>query len=219
MNEQAVRPQDLGIGRLFGSIRDAVIVADAETGRIVLWNPAAEAIFGHAAAEAVGRNVSILVGGEHGAKHDGYLAAYRRTGVRKAVGHLRDLPGRRKDGSPVPLDLSIAEWRDAEGKRFFTGIMRDISARKADEARRALLMREVDHRAKNALAAVQAVVRLTPAAYLIEVSDQAASCPPTPAVDRDPSEGGLGLYLIAELATDHGWYVTAEAKHVWAVLR
>jgi hypothetical protein len=35
MNEQAVRPQDLGIGRLFGSIRDAVIVADAETGRIV----------------------------------------------------------------------------------------------------------------------------------------------------------------------------------------
>ena len=54
-------------------------------------------------------------------------------------------------------DLAIAvygcDWRDAEGKRFFTGIMRDISARKAGEARRALLMREVDHRAKNALAA------------------------------------------------------------------
>ena len=41
---------------------------------------------------------------------------------------------------------------------------------------------------------------------------------PAPAVNRDPSEGGLGLYLIAELATDHGWYVTAGAKHVWAVL-
>ena len=48
------------------------------------------------------------------------------------------------------------------------------------------------------------------------VTDEAT--PPTPAVDRDPSEGGLGLYLIAELATDHGWYVTAGAKHVWAVL-
>ena len=62
----------------------------------------------------------------------------------------------------MPLDLAIAEWRDGEGKRFFTGIMRDISARKADEARRTLLAREVDHRAKNALAVVQSVLRLTP---------------------------------------------------------
>jgi two-component sensor histidine kinase len=102
------------------------------------------------------------VGGEHGAKHGGYMAAYRRTGVRKAVGHLRDMQGRRKDGSTLPLDISLAEWRDAEGGRFFTAIMRDVSERKADEARRALLMREVDHRAKNVLAVVQSVLRLTP---------------------------------------------------------
>jgi hypothetical protein len=37
-------------------------------------------------------------------------------------------------------------------------------------------------------------------------------------VGRDPSEGGLGLYLIAELATAHGWYVRDRTKHVWAVL-
>ena len=140
---------------------DAIVVID-DRGTIQSFNRAAEAIFGHAAAEAVGRNVSMLVGGEHGAKHDRYLAAYRETGVRKAVGHLRDLPGRRKDGSAVPLDISIAEWRDGGGGRFFTAIMRDVSERKADEARRTLLMREVDHRAKNALAVVQSVLRLTP---------------------------------------------------------
>jgi hypothetical protein len=50
------------------------------------------------------------------------------------------------------------------------------------------------------------------------VSDAAASSPPTPAIGRDPSEGGLGLYLIAELASDHGWYVRGGAKHVWALL-
>jgi hypothetical protein len=61
-------------------------------------------------------------------------------------------------------------------------------------------------------------VRLTPDAYLIEVSDQAASSPPSPAVGRDPSEGGLGLYLIAEMATEHGWYVRDGHKHVWALL-
>jgi anti-sigma regulatory factor (Ser/Thr protein kinase) len=65
---------------------------------------------------------------------------------------------------------------------------------------------------------VQASVRLTPEAYLIEVSDQAATAPPSPAVGRDPSEGGLGLYLIAEMATAHGWYVDNGYKHVWALL-
>jgi anti-sigma regulatory factor (Ser/Thr protein kinase) len=65
---------------------------------------------------------------------------------------------------------------------------------------------------------VRAAVRLTVNAYLIEVSDQAATAPPAPAVDRDPSEGGLGLYLIAEMATAHGWYVRSGEKHVWALL-
>jgi anti-sigma regulatory factor (Ser/Thr protein kinase) len=79
-----------------------------------------------------------------------------------------------------------------------------------------------DEMASNALrhggGEVRATVRLTANAYLIEVSDRAASAPPTPAVGRDPSEGGLGLYLIAEMATEHGWYVEGGAKFVWALL-
>jgi len=79
-----------------------------------------------------------------------------------------------------------------------------------------------DEMASNALrhggGRVSAAVRLTDSAYLILVSDAAASAPPAPAVGRDPSEGGLGLYLIAELATDHGWYVDGGRKHVWALL-
>jgi anti-sigma regulatory factor (Ser/Thr protein kinase) len=80
----------------------------------------------------------------------------------------------------------------------------------------------LDEMASNALrhggGGVAAEVRLTDDAYLIEVSDRAATSPPTPAVGRDPSEGGLGLYLIAELATGHGWYVRNGHKHVWALL-
>ena len=52
----------------------------------------------------------------------------------------------------------------------------------------------------------------------MEVSDSATTAPPAPAVGRDPSEGGLGLYLIAELSTHHGWYVDNGCKHVWALL-
>ncbi|SNS56346.1 Anti-sigma regulatory factor (Ser/Thr protein kinase) [Geodermatophilus pulveris] len=84
------------------------------------------------------------------------------------------------------------------------------------------LVLALDEMASNALrhggGDVSASVRPVAGRWLVEVCDGAPGTPPTPAVGRDPSEGGLGLYLIAELAVDHGWYVSAGAKHVWAVL-
>jgi signal transduction histidine kinase len=84
------------------------------------------------------------------------------------------------------------------------------------------LILALDEMASNALrhggGSVVASVRVTADSYLVEVSDAATSAPPAPAVGRDPSEGGLGLYLIAELSTRHGWYVSDAHKHVWALL-
>jgi anti-sigma regulatory factor (Ser/Thr protein kinase) len=84
------------------------------------------------------------------------------------------------------------------------------------------LILALDEMASNALrhggGRVEAAVRLSDSGYLIQVSDAAAAQPPTPAVDRDPSQGGLGLYLIARMALRHGWYADADAKHVWALL-
>ena len=57
--ERGLAPQDLGIGRLLENIRDAVIVADANTGRMVLWNPAAENIFGYSATMRVAGSPSL----------------------------------------------------------------------------------------------------------------------------------------------------------------
>jgi anti-sigma regulatory factor (Ser/Thr protein kinase) len=84
------------------------------------------------------------------------------------------------------------------------------------------LVLALDEMASNALrhggGDVRAAVRATPDAFLVEVTDTAVASPPTPAVGRDPSEGGLGLYLIAEMASAHGWYVRDGRKHVWALL-
>jgi anti-sigma regulatory factor (Ser/Thr protein kinase) len=84
------------------------------------------------------------------------------------------------------------------------------------------LVLALDEMASNALrhggGAVRAGVRLTADSYLIEVTDAATSSPPAPAVGRDPSQGGLGLYLIAELASAHGWYALPHVKVVWALL-
>jgi anti-sigma regulatory factor (Ser/Thr protein kinase) len=84
------------------------------------------------------------------------------------------------------------------------------------------LVLALDEMASNALrhggGRVHASLALAGECYLIQVTDAAADLPPVPAVDRDPSEGGLGLYLIAELAIRHGWYASDDAKHVWALL-
>ena len=71
--------------------------------------------------------------------HDNCLAAYRGTGERKIIGIGREVVGRRKDGSVVSLDLSVAEWRDIDGQQCFTGIMRDVTVRneQASELQRA----------------------------------------------------------------------------------
>ncbi|WP_138758903.1 ATP-binding protein [Modestobacter altitudinis] len=54
--------------------------------------------------------------------------------------------------------------------------------------------------------------------WLVDVSDACPEQPPAPAVDRDPSLGGLGLHLIARLSVAFGWAVEGSRKHVWAAL-
>ena len=129
--------------------------------------------------------------------------------------------------SPPAADPALSWYLTgvAELPRVRAELRRHAAARAGDDADADLrdqLVLALDEMASNALrhggGRVQASVRLTPEAYLIEVSDQAATAPPTPAVGRDPSEGGLGLYLIAELSTRHGWYVRDDCKHVWALL-
>ena len=84
------------------------------------------------------------------------------------------------------------------------------------------LVLALDEMASNALRHgggwVRASLGLTHDCYLVQVTDAAPGAPPVPAIGRDPSEGGLGLYLIAELASGHGWYASDSAKHVWALL-
>ena len=108
----------------------------------------------------------------------------------------------------------------AEVRRHAAATARSGNGRSEDL--RDQLVLALDEMASNALrhggGSVQAGVRLTADSYLIEVTDAATSSPPAPAVGRDPSEGGLGLYLIAELATAHGWYLRSDVKVVWALL-
>jgi two-component system, LuxR family, sensor kinase FixL len=117
---------------------EAIITID-ERGIVEAMNPAAEKIFGYAAAEVVGRNVSMLMPSPDREQHDRYVRNYVRTGEAKIIGIGREVVGQRKDGTVFPMDLAVSEVRLME-KRLFTGFVRDITERKrAEELERSLL--------------------------------------------------------------------------------
>ncbi len=114
---------------VFENIVDGIITID-EKGIIASFNPAAEIIFGRSANEAVGQNVNLLMPEPFQSMHDAYLREYFRTGEAKIIGVGREVTGRRKDGSLFPMDLAVNEML-VGGERLFTGIVRDITERKA----------------------------------------------------------------------------------------
>src|SRR5688572_6392989 len=88
-------PGDLGIGQLFETVRDAVIVANADTGLIVLWNAAAATMFGYPADEALGMPVEAIVPERLRPHHRAGLARFRETGRGAIVdaGAVVEVPG------------------------------------------------------------------------------------------------------------------------------
>ena len=135
-----MRPRDLGIGHLFERVRDAIIVADVHTGRIVLWNPAATEIFGYSVSEALKMDVEELVPERLRERHRAGLARYRETGHGPYIDsrELLDLPALRKSGGEIRIEMSLStiepvrDVGDGE-RRYALAVVRDITERKTTE--------------------------------------------------------------------------------------
>ena len=125
-NEEELEQQLTGV---IETMLDGLIKIDTARS-IVFLNRAAEEMFGYSRGEVLGRDVGVLMP-DHDA-HGGYLDHFRKTGEASAIGLVREVAGRRKDGSVFPLDLSINETT-FEGEKAFVGVIRDITGRKQAE--------------------------------------------------------------------------------------
>ena len=112
---------------------DAAVVSD-QNGIIVSFNAAAVRQFGYSESEAIGRNLRILMPEPYQSEHDHYIERYKQTGERRIIGIDRVVVGKRKDGSTFPMKLAVGETL-SEGKRYFTGFIRDLTEREESEAR------------------------------------------------------------------------------------
>ncbi len=113
---------------------DAVIIID-HRGCIMTFNRTAARMFGYEAAQAIGRNVSMLMPGPDREQHDQYLARYLETGTPHIIGIGREVTALRSDGSQFPASLAIGRI-DGHSPPHFVGFLHDLSSRRAREAQR-----------------------------------------------------------------------------------
>jgi PAS domain S-box-containing protein len=193
-------PEDFGVGRLFWAIREAVIVADAGTGRIALWNPAAEALLGYSAAEALALTVDALVPDRLRDRHRAGFARYDATGHGPLVdaGTPVEVPARRKDGAEVPIELTLTPLDTAAG-RYVLAFLRDLTERRRVEAARLQVGREQAARAAAERAGAERAATLQQLTDGVIVADDAGRITFVNAAARD-------LHGVAELGVGVAGY-------------
>lgn len=142
-------PVDLG--QLLHAAGDAIVVCDPG-GLITFWNPAAERIFGHAQAEALGRSLDLIIPERLRERHwDGYRETMRSGHTKYGTEVLR-VPAVDKAGRKLSIAFTVALLTDADGKpQAIAAVMRDETARFEEE--RALRKRVAELEARLAQAA------------------------------------------------------------------
>jgi len=123
--EKALRDSAERIRAVVETAVDGVILIDSH-GTIRMFNPACEKLFGYTAAEALGKNVKLLMPDPYQREHDSYLKNYRETGEARIIGIGREVTGLRKDGTTFPMDLSVGEAIQ-DGESIFAGIVHDLT--------------------------------------------------------------------------------------------
>ena len=113
---------------LFDTAPDLIVIMD-DRGVVVAANAALQRILGYRPEDIIGTPLSRLMPERYRADHHSGFTRYLSTGIRKLDWTSIRLPGLRVDGYEVPLAISFGEFEE-DGRKFFTGILRDVSTEK-----------------------------------------------------------------------------------------
>jgi two-component system, LuxR family, sensor kinase FixL len=141
--QQELQEREAHLRSVLDTIPDAMIIIDPQ-GIIQSFSLTAERLFGYPAAEAIGRNVSMLMPPPYREQHDSYLTRYRATGERRIIGIGRVVVGRRRDGTTFPMELTVGEAGSAP-RQMFIGFVRDLTERLQTQQRLQELQSELIH--------------------------------------------------------------------------
>jgi PAS domain S-box-containing protein len=145
--DQALRESRERLAGIVSTTMDAIITVD-EDHRIVLFNEAAERMFGCPAAEALGLPLDRFIPERFRGAHPEHIRAFGETGgTSRTMGKVQELRALRADATEFPIEASISKI-EIGGRKLFTVIHRDITERKQAEAEREQLAREQTARAE-----------------------------------------------------------------------
>ena len=130
--QQALCDNSALIQTILNAVVDGIITFRAHDFIVETVNPAAARMFGYAASELIGQNFNLLIFRIERDQHIGSLGYFSASGEERALGCELDVVGQRKDGSTFPMQMAVSEMRLGD-QRHFTGILRDITARKQAE--------------------------------------------------------------------------------------
>jgi len=137
------------------------IVSINEQGRVVLFNRAAEEMFGFTSAEVIGEPIEMLLPDRFHHTHRQEVHDYAVTAsAPRTMGHKREVVGRRSDGSEFPVEATLCR-RAIDGTLVLTVAIRDVTERRLLEEHRRVLNAELQHRMKNLMAVISSIVSLT----------------------------------------------------------
>jgi PAS domain S-box-containing protein len=116
---------------LFENATEGIVLTGTE-GKIVLINPAAERMFGYDGKEVYGQPIEILIPDEYRKGHKNLREGFYHEPANRSMGHNRDLYGKRKNGTKIPVEVSLSHYRK-DGELFVIAFIVDITLRKQIE--------------------------------------------------------------------------------------
>jgi PAS domain S-box-containing protein len=143
---------------IYDSVLDGIITINP-SGQIESFNRAAARIFNYAPDQVMRRNIHMLMPEPYASAHDSYLERYVATGQSRILGTVREIEGKRADGSIFPMEIALTETVLGSG-RLFVAAVRDVTERRALERVKSEFVSTVSHELRTPLTSISGALSL-----------------------------------------------------------